>query len=259
MVDIKTHFSNELFNKDSKAVQLQRCINDVVEFNSLAGNVYYDTATKVSLVSTYIGLLQSEFKEMISAKTPAKWLDGVLDQFVVGSFLTSVVEGVVYTNKLHEARYYDSYEAAAEELADSIDTIASGNTKQGCTDMMAILEDILYSIEGSVDYIKAFKKVNESNFSKIPLLEDFLFTMIGLEEPSTKSYEQRDLIEKQIELILKDGKYSDISHKIIQDSKGKDRIVFYAGWSEEDERAYNPPKIIKPVTFNEPSLEDCLL
>ena len=229
----------------TQVIKLDKLTRDIIDFNLLIGNNYKDPDLKDGLISTYKELFTEEFtREYCKAETPIQFLDALCDMWVVGSFLYKCTTSEDYQGNLYNGNVW--YENSIDYMKDSI----------YIQDHMSILDDIIYSTSGTLDFEGALEEVNRSNLTKVPLVKDFIEAMTRM---SSQFYAGHYHLEKaaavQIELIEEEGRYGDITYKVVTDKGGLERIAFFAGRDVKDNITYDRPKLVKPCTFEDPELE----
>jgi hypothetical protein len=182
---------NSIFTEFDKKVML---------FNELAGNDIKDE----KLIPLYSNLLKEELQEIVDAKTPEEFLDGVIDSLVVATYLSKLqdIEFKVFTPQTG-----NDLSRMAEDAIRSID---SGYLNRVNDYMFDIKESFLGL---NVDHVGALNEVMDSNLSK--------FVHVG--EGLISDLEWMDL-DRQKRDILAQGRYTDVGWGL----KG-DYVVFTDG------------------------------
>jgi len=109
-----------------------------------------------------------------------------------------------------------------------------------------VINSIMY-LEELGDYSDIADGIMKANYSKIPLVDDFIFDsvfsfyVLDAYESNPKDCSLSEAVSAQIFDIEQGGRYDGIYYQIVVDSQGKERIVF------KDKNG----KVMKPCCFDE--------
>jgi hypothetical protein len=182
---------NNIFTEFDKKVML---------FNELAGNDVKDE----KLIPLYSNLLKEELQEIVDAKTPEEFLDGVIDSLVVATYLFKLLDM--------------EFKVFAPQTDNDLSRMAQDTIKFINLGRLGIVNDYIFELKESflglnVDHVGALNEVMDSNLSK--------FVHVG--EGLISDLEWMDL-DKQKRDILAQGRYTDVGWE----RKG-DYVVFTDG------------------------------
>ena len=223
---------------------LKRLYKGVLDLNDMIG---LDTSSE-PLKGLYKALRQEEVGEIFKAideEDAVEFLDGVIDGLVIGSYeyVLKHPKGDVMGINLSEVR-----------LRTELTLLSDIYEDYDISDVLPLLENIFYTMD--IDHNKAVDEVLKSNFSKFPTVEEFIDAWSYKKDNEVILY---DSIALEIACVKYKGRYDDITTTLVKDSKGIERIIFWAGIdNEKDDPKLASPKYIKPCTFVEPDFGSCL-
>lgn len=204
----------------------EQMLDDVVEWNKYAGN----DVTDKSLIPTYLKLSREEFfgdGELLQSwfnNDEVGTLDGLCDLVFTYGYL-SQLQG-------DDEELFDHDYTIKHRPEDTLEDASSFLILNFKSHMKDMLYTLLWVFEDQFDIVGAFKEVLRSNMSKFPLQSEVN-------------------IYVELDGFGKSDRYADISYKLVDD-----RVIFLAGKDKKTGVVFNKPKIIKPSTFSEPSLEE---
>lgn len=215
-------------NKTKLAVALLSFYQSAYDFNVIAGK-----SIKPEYAKSQDGLVIEETKEGIIArieKDEVLSLDGLIDCLVTASFRVLIMDGNTDLLKDHSG-IFDS-ETCVEDLWGNL---LSSLLKEDWINVLQTAEDLLYRTDPNA--IHNLYEVATSNMSKyvpVALLDD-----------------PEDMCDK----IESEGRYTGVEYHISKAACGQEFYVFTATYDIKEKRAFDKPKIVKPVGFfKEPQL-----
>lgn len=202
---------------------------EILKMNLLVKN----EPTNKEKIKVYKALTKEESGEILEAvvyKDPVLLLDGMIDTLVVGSFL-SLLENPSYNFGSHFIHWKSIPQE--EKVANFVTLInflihthEDGFFEKNVDKIISLVEKNAGFL--AFDFLDGCKEVMRSNFTKFPKSTDNVN------------------IEKEIEHIESQGRYTGVYTKHVIDIEGIERIVFY---NDKD-------KFIKPSMFEDPYLKD---
>ena len=216
-------------NKQELATALTALYAATEEFNRIGGK-----RISTDFIESQKGVVMEEGKETIIAileNDNKERCDGVLDILVTASFMVMLQDGNNDLTKGHSGLFNvdgKSYEVLAGNLLTDL-------LKEDWISVLECAEDTLYLIDPNA--ITNILEVQESNFSKYVPVEK-------LADP-----------EQMCDDIESDGRYTGIEYSVEKLNNGREVYVFTATYDVKEKRAFDKPKIVKPLGFfKEPNL-----
>lgn len=201
---------------------------NVLLFNQISGNCNDDPKT----VETYAKLFQhelGEYQKALETFDKKEILDGVLDCGFIMAHIWYLENKELFSSD-YTLRGYHTMRGLYE---------ANSRTKH----------DILISFEGCCYYLEsiginvktALQRVCDNNMSKFIFVADKPILQID------------DFINEEVAWIEKQGRYTGVVGHVVNNY-----MVFTATYDNEEQCAFNPPKIVKPSGYVDLYLDDLL-